>query len=576
MTFGEQLNEYISQLGCTAKELSGISGLSGAVISRYRTGERLPDADSEQVEKLSSGIAALALQKGIPVLTYEMVKAAFSEALGSASADYEKLTTNFNALITVLNISMTELARHLNFDASYLSRIRSGMRRPADLESFVNGVSRFTVSRYTREEERAIIAELIGAEKNQTEEDALCLKLLSEWLSSGASQPHDYMGNFLKKLDEFDLDEYIRAIHFNELKVPTIPFQLPTSKTYYGIEEMKQGELDFFKSTVLSKSTEPVFMCSDMPLEDMAEDVDFGKKWMFAIAMSLKKGLHLNIVHNIDRPFKEMMLGLESWIPIYMTGQVSPYYLKGIQNSVYCHFNYSSGSVALTGECINGFHGNGKYYLTKNKDEVTYYKRKAANLLSKAQPLMDIYRKNNENTYRAFLKADALTEGSRRNILSSLPLYTMSEEMLSDILKRHFVFDIDGKWLFEELQQQKSLFNSILQNNTILDEVVELSKEEFEQYPMSLSLSDAFYENEITYTYEEYREHLRLTKEYAESHTNYSVHLNKGQAFRNIQMIIHEGKWVMISKNKAPVIHFVMRHSKMVDALESFIVPVAE
>ena len=145
MTFGEQLNEYISQLECTAKELSGISGLSGAVISRYRTGERLPDADSEQVEKLSAGITALALQKGIPVLTYEMVKAAFSEALGSASADYEKLTTNFNALITVLNISMTELARHLNFDASYLSRSRSGMRRPADLESFVNGVSRFTV-----------------------------------------------------------------------------------------------------------------------------------------------------------------------------------------------------------------------------------------------------------------------------------------------------------------------------------------------------------------------------------------------------------------------------------------------
>lgn len=30
-------------------------------------------------------------------------------------------------------------------------------------------------------------------------------------------------------------------------------------------------------------------MCSDMPMEDMAEDVDFGKKWMFAIAMTLKK-----------------------------------------------------------------------------------------------------------------------------------------------------------------------------------------------------------------------------------------------------------------------------------------------
>lgn len=150
---------------------------------------------------------------------------------------------------------------------------------------------------------------------------------------------------------------------------------------------MKKGELDFFKATVLSKSNEPIFMCSDMPMEDMAQDIEFGKKWMFAIAMTLKKGLHLNIIHNLDRPFNEMMLGLESWIPIYMTGQVSPYYLRGFQDSVYCHFNYVSGAVALTGECINGYHDKGKYFLTSNKSDVAYYKEKATCLLDKATPL---------------------------------------------------------------------------------------------------------------------------------------------------------------------------------------------
>ena len=90
--------------------------------------------------------------------------------------------------------------------------------------------------------------------------------------------------------------------------MPSLPFQLPVSRNYYGIEEMKQGELDFFKTTVLSKSLEDVFMCSDMPMADMAEDLDFGKKWMFGIAMMMKKGLHINIIHNIDRPFREMML----------------------------------------------------------------------------------------------------------------------------------------------------------------------------------------------------------------------------------------------------------------------------
>ena len=31
------------------------------------------------------------------------------------------------------------------------------------------------------------------------------------------------------------------------------------------------------------------------------EDIDFGKKWMFAIAMTLKKGANLDIIHNLDR-----------------------------------------------------------------------------------------------------------------------------------------------------------------------------------------------------------------------------------------------------------------------------------
>ena len=57
------------------------------------------------------------------------------------------------------------------------------------------------------------------------------------------------------------------------MKVPFVPFYKSGSKNYYGIDEMKQGELDFFKATVLSKSNEPVFMCSDMPMDDMAQDV---------------------------------------------------------------------------------------------------------------------------------------------------------------------------------------------------------------------------------------------------------------------------------------------------------------
>ena len=65
-------------------------------------------------------------------------------------------------------------------------------------------------------------------------------------------------------------------------------FSLPPQKLFWtgGYEN---GELDFLKSTVLSKSTESVYMCSDMPMEDMAQDLEFEKKWMFGLAVMLKK-----------------------------------------------------------------------------------------------------------------------------------------------------------------------------------------------------------------------------------------------------------------------------------------------
>ena len=358
--------------------------------------------------------------------------------------------------------------------------------------------------------------------------------------------------------------------------MPSLPFQFPASRNYYGIEEMKQGELDFFKATALSKSAAPVFMCSDMPMADMAEDLDFGKKWMFGIAVALRKGLHLDIIHNIDRPFEEIMLGLESWIPIYMTGQVSPYYLKGVQNTVYCHFHYVSGAAALTGECINGFHEDGHYHFTNNREEVQHSRRTADHLLQKAQPLMEIYKAPQADLFRAFLKNDAATVGARHNILSAPPLYTMPEDLLGRILKRSGMSAADAESINATLKQQTENIEQILTANSVIDELPHISEEAFRASPLTLSLSNAFIENTVTYTYEEYTAHLKATKIFAEQHPNYTVRFAEKPAFRNIQIQIHENEWVMLSKSKAPAIHFVIRHSKMLSAFQNMILPYVE
>ena len=399
---------------------------------------------------------------------------------------------------------------------------------------------------------------------------------LTNWLtdSKDAQKPENPIAKFLTALNSFDLNEYIKAIRFDELKVPSVPFQLPTTKNYYGIEEMKSGELDFLKATALSKSKHSVFMCSDMQMDDMADDAEFSKKYMFGLAAMLKKGLHLNIVHNLNRPFNELMLGLECWIPLYMTGQISPYYLKGAHNQLFCHFLNVSGAAALSGECISGFHTKGRYYLTKNKDELSYYQERSSFILKKAYPLMDIYREDKSAELAAFMIADSHTDGNRQSVLSALPIYTATNEFLESFLDNRNVPNDEKQKILDYAATRKEQIFEILKNNSVSDEIPRLSEEAFNDNPQTLSLSLMFCNENFEYTYDEYIEHLRLTKEFAKKNKNYSVTQTKENAFANIQITMHENEYVMISKNKAPTVHFVIRHPILRKAIENLEFPI--
>lgn len=575
MDFKKLLDDYMKQLDCTAKDLAENSGLSAATISRYRSGERIPEDGSENFDRLINGIVSIAENKKIPNITVQSVSEAFSPYVRN-NVDIAHLQKNFHTLLTVVPINISDLARFLNYDPSYISRIRNGQRQPANPTEFARKISIFVTKRFQTVEQKAVISSLINCPMEELSNYTDFQDRMTNWLLAGSGAVKDSMTVFLEKLDEFNLNEYIHSIHFNELKIPSVPFQIPISRTYWGIKEMMESELDFLKATVLSKSTAPVIMYSDMPMKEMAKDPEFPKKWMFGMAMMLKKGLHLYQIHNLDRSFDEMMLGLESWIPMYMTGLISPYYLKNVQNNTFLHLLKVSGFAALSGEAITGCHENGKYYLTKSKREVAYYQRRADELLKNADSLMDIYRSEREAELNTFLISDIRKSGKRRGIRSTLPLYTISEELLERILIRH---DIDGRQkqrIRKHVKMQKERIISILASETLEDEVPALTPEEFSKNPPVLDLSGIFCETNLPYSEEEYMMHMSDTKAFARKNPNYILRISTTHAFHNLQILVHEGQWAIISKSKAPAIHFIIHHPKLRNAIENFIPPIVE
>lgn len=575
--FHEQLNEYLEELDCTAKELGEVSGVSAATLSRYRSGSRIPDAGTEAFNSICEAIGRIAGQRGIETLTEEKVRESFLRCLDMTAVDKEQLRTNFNLLATALNMNMARLCQQINYDSSTVFRFRNGSRQPAEPEKFAEAVAKYVAENYTEAAECEKLARILQCDACEFVEQEHSADRIKRWLLEPGREKESGVTHFLEQLDQFDLNEYIKAIHFDEWKVPpAIPFRLSTSKSYTGLKNMMEAELDFLKDTVLSKSMDPVIMYSDMPMEEMAKDPEFPKKWMFGMAIMLKKGLHLHQIHNLDRSFEEMMLGLESWIPMYMTGQISPYYLKAGQDQVFLHFLKVSGSVALTGEAIRGYHSEGKYYLARSKDEVAYYRKRAGELLNCASPLMEIYREENAGVFEVFLQSDAETAGERRNILSAPPIWILDREWLEAFLLRRKVSGEQVKKILNYADTLRQLNEHILQRNRITDEITLPEQEEFAQYPVNLSLSGMFCETDISYTWEEYQEHLEQMRMYEQAHENYILKETKAQTFRNLQIQIHEGKWAMVSKGKAPAIHFVIYHSRLREAIEQFVPPVVE
>ena len=227
MNYNEQLNEYISQLNCTAKQLSEQAGLSAATLSRYRSGERVPEINSEAFNSICAAIAAISAQTNpAEALTETQVAESFLKCPDIIATDKEHFRQKLNLLISSANISITKLCSYTNYEASALFKIRSGLRSPSDPVKFAADIAAYAAREINGEQDKKTLCRLIGCAEEDLSDSAVLFERIRDWLIAGQERPKDDVSKFLETLNNFDLNEYIKSIHFDELKVPSVPFQL--------------------------------------------------------------------------------------------------------------------------------------------------------------------------------------------------------------------------------------------------------------------------------------------------------------------------------------------------------------
>ena len=577
MSFSNLLNEYIEYLGCSSKALSEASGLPASTICRYRAGERIPAKNSPQFKSLIRGLFLLAQNSEdntkTPDELLEDMKTNFDLEFASQKKDKNPefnlyyFKTNLIDLMDYLHISIREIAEATGKDISYISRIRAGERKPADPRKMVEQITGLILEKYNSKHELEILADLldcrisdISGEKNR---ERFYNRLFS-WLYSDDSSPQKYVKEFIHKLDEFSLDNYVP-----EKKLRSSKDKTSETEIVYGGASIAHLAEGFVEETVESDSDEPVTICWSS-LEE-STDIKGYEHLIGNMAYILEKGLHIRSVHLGETPLYEMMKWLEIWLPLYMTGQIESYYIGRDADKLMDRFVMMSGAAVLDSEGLHGKKSSYRTCLTRNADEIKHYNRRADDIIQSSSRMISVIDFENKDRRKEFMSEDSSTSGKRKNILSTPPIYTISDDLLDRILKRNEIPEEDCRRITEYIASERNRILGILEKSKIEEYVSEVSKEEYKEKPVFLSLSGLFYERDIFYTFDEYQEHLGLVKEFQNQHKNYLLRLGKDMGFRKIQIFMHEGQWVMVSKNKSPAIHFVIEHPAIRQSMEKML-----
>lgn len=570
MEFCERLDSYVSVLGCTSSELAKASGVSLATISRYRSGERVPSADSPQVVALARGIAALSARRDdVPTLDEDDVLARLSSDASGIPIDNDAFRSNLSTLLATLGYSNSELARALSYDPSYISRIISGSRHPSDVVGFIEQVASFVARRNGTPPRSLAVAQLVGCPPDAVSSPEGCAQMVSLWLSSNEGRSEGSIGDFLHMVDSFDMAEFAHSLDFHDIDLPNMPVHMPATKTYTGARGFMEAEMDFFRATLLSRSQDPIIMYSDVSQSDMGGDPESSSRWFLGLSLLLRRGLHVNIIHDVMRPTSTMMAGLERWIPLYMTGQITPYYLENRHPGVFLHDLRVSGEVALDGRAIAGHLSEGTCVVTREREGVRMCTLQARRLLEYARPLITIFREEDRTDFDLFIR-EVASSGPRRAILSAPPVQTISDDLLERILEDNCLPEDSREKIRAHVRFCREHFGDFLSDEDFHIELAQFSREEFERCPVSISLSGMFCEEDVTYTYEQYVEHIAMTCDEARIRENLTVDLNSPAVFRNIQVLIGQGKWALVSKAKSPAIHFLVENPQLLAAIEGY------
>ncbi len=577
--FSDRLSEIMKALDVNNKQLSEYSQLDSSSISRLTCGSRIPTRDSVTSLKVVNGICLYCedTQKKETLCTLTAIdstismegmrsellnwlfkdhpyvkKSSGSTSIGSSrtrvnNSPRKKYGARFNDVMELAGMSNIILSRKAYVDPSLISRYRSGLRSPVnnpEVAELLSSIIYKQIEASGKITDLSILMETIPEIMNES--------LFNRWL---------YANELTQNMDVASTEKLLTAFESfslpgNAASSPMLDILMDEAedsdrKLYEGSEGLCSAVIRFL-STALKTRAKELFLFSSQNMDWMTENPVFLNKWTALMKACVINGTKINIIHNINRSYEEMNSAIIAWLPLYMSGRITPYYCTLPTGSLFTQTLFlNPGHACINANLVAGTENTGLFYYYTQEPYLSYIMNQFSTMLSYSRPLVEILPAGSTNI------TDFAGSEDLRIIQPSLSIMSMPKSTATAF---------DNPQLLNVWNDYNNL-SKAMKNRRV-----------FECTP--LCVNDMIVEGQakaetvpgapdIFYTKDRYNEHISNIISIMNSRPGYRFVALPETPFSNIQLIISEEQ-VRITRTALPYISFTFTHPQVCHAFKNY------
>lgn len=597
MWFAEKLDLILDALSVKNIELARQMKVDASLISKYRTGHREKPTQDVRMLNLCSAIAEFYIQKMEPSLLPidlreritegDISKEIFENELirwfdavepqvqgrGIRTPNPKVFGEKLSALLDMSGISNVQLARALNVDSSLISLYRNGVRLPPTRDAMIDRICTYLVKQNIDEGRKKTLLEMMSSGAQEIDEATL-RRDMADWLRSDTELPIDVSGveSFLEKVDQLESFASGKQVLPME-KIAELAGDGAKSDTFVGNRGMQKAAIRYLYHVASQEKTRSLHHFSDQATEWMVANPQFTAVWASLMVHMLKKGNVFRIIHTVDREEDELFTALENWIPLYMIGEIAPFYFRAGSTGRFRVNHFVAEELALISSyCVAGQEEMAVYRYDVDPMLVALAKEQFDALLPMCGELMKIY-KGPQDVERFTIHMNAFWArgGDMTALLPRLSLATLPEKYLRGLLAQANV-DAERSTRIIDLHnlQERRMYRQLSVGK--LEELAMLeTTQSVREKAVNVDIAPGLLDEPLAYSVEAYKAHIENIRQMERDIPNYHFYAMPACPFRNLKVLHKNKEESIVQKFSDPIAAFAFDNPHMLRGIEHFL-----